>query len=139
MGESANDLDALEAALLRARADEDRPSLIVLRSHIGYPAPHITDTAKAHGDPLSDDEVRVTKEILGLPPDETFWVPDDVLEMYRSAIPRGQAMRAEWEARSRRVGRRPGAVGRRLAGPRTARVGGEAADIHPGRRPHGHP
>jgi len=99
IGESANDLDALEAALLRARADEDRPSLIILRSHIGYPAPHITDSAKAHGDPLSDDEARLTKEILGLPADETFWVPEDVLDMYRSTIPRGQAMRAEWEAR----------------------------------------
>ena len=99
IGESANDLDALEAALLRARDEEDRPSLIILRSHIGYPAPHITDTAKAHGDPLSDDEARSTKEILGLPADETFWVPDDVLAMYRSTIPRGRAMRAEWEAR----------------------------------------
>ncbi|HEY4928694.1 MAG TPA: transketolase [Acidimicrobiales bacterium] len=99
IGESANDLDALEAALLRARADEDRPSLIILRSHIGYPAPHITDSAKAHGDPLSDDEARLTKEILGLPTEETFWVPEDVLDMYRSTIPRGQAMRAEWEAK----------------------------------------
>ena len=67
IGEVANDLDALEAALVRARADEDRPSLIILRSHIGYPAPDITDTAKAHGDPLSDDEAGSTKEILGLP------------------------------------------------------------------------
>jgi transketolase len=99
IGESANDLDALEAALLRARDDEDRPSLIILRSHIGYPAPHIMDSAKAHGDPLSDDEAALTKEILGLPADETFWVPDDVLAMYRSTIPRGQAMRAEWEER----------------------------------------
>jgi transketolase len=99
IGEVANDLDALESALLRARADEDRPSLIILRSHIGYPAPHVTDTAKAHGDPLSDDEARLTKEILGLPADETFWIPEDVLAMYRSTIPRGQAMRAEWEAR----------------------------------------
>jgi transketolase len=99
IGESANDLDALEAALLRARAEEDRPSLIILRSHIGYPAPHITDSNKAHGDPLTDDEARLTKEILGLPLDETFWVPDDVVDMYRSTIPRGQAMRAEWEAR----------------------------------------
>ena len=52
IGEVANDLDALEAALLRAKAEEDRPSLIILRSHIGYPSPHLTDTAKAHGDPF---------------------------------------------------------------------------------------
>jgi transketolase len=99
IGDVANDLDALESALLRARAEEERPSLIILRSHIGYPAPDLTDSAKAHGDPFSDDEARRTKEILGLPADETFWVPDDVLAMYRSTIPRGQAMRSEWEAR----------------------------------------
>jgi transketolase len=99
IGESANDLDALEAALLRARAEEDRPSLIILRSHIGYPSPHLTDSAKAHGDPFSDEEARLTKEALGLPVDATFWVPDDVLDMYRATIPRGRAMRAEWEAR----------------------------------------
>ena len=99
IGEVATDLDALEAALLRARADDDHPSLIILRSHIGYPAPTMTDSSKAHGDPFSDEEARLTKEILGLPTDETFWVPDDVLAMYRLTIPRGVAMRTEWETR----------------------------------------
>jgi len=99
IGEVANDLDALEAALLRARADEERPSLIILRSHIGYPAPDLTDSAKAHGDPFGDEEAARTKTLLGLPADQTFWVPEDVLAMYRSTIPRGQAMRADWAAR----------------------------------------
>jgi transketolase len=99
VGEAANDVDALEAALRRARAEEDRPSLIVLRSHIGYPAPHLTDSAKAHGDPFGDEEARATKEILGLPTDETFWVPDEVVAMYRATIPRGEDMTAEWVAR----------------------------------------
>ena len=99
IGEMANDVDALEGALLRAREEEDRPSLIILRSHIGYPSPHLMDTAKAHGDPFPPDEIRLTKELLGLPADETFWVPDDVLDMYRRCIPRGQAMRAEWDDR----------------------------------------
>jgi transketolase len=99
IGEEANDLDALEAALRRAKADEDRPSLIILRSHIGYPSPHLTDTAKAHGDPFSDEEARLTKELLGLPADQTFWVPDAVLDLYRQCIPRGQAWRAEWNQR----------------------------------------
>jgi transketolase len=98
VGEVANDLGALEAALLRAKADEDRPSLIILRSHIGYPSPHLMDTAKAHGDPFPPDEIRLTKELLGLPPDESFWVPDEVLAFYRECIPRGQAWRAEWAA-----------------------------------------
>jgi transketolase len=99
VGEIANDTDALEAAVRTAMSVEDRPSMIVLRSHIGYPAPHMTDNPKAHGSPFGEDEVRATKEILGLPPDETFWVPDDVLGMYREAIPRGQAARAQWEKR----------------------------------------
>ncbi|MGH9115100.1 MAG: transketolase [Acidimicrobiales bacterium] len=99
LGEVANDTDALEAALRRAMAEEERPSLLVLRSHIGYPAPHMTDNPKAHGSPFGADEVRATKEILGLPPDKTFWVPDDVLGMYRQAIPRGQAARSDWEKR----------------------------------------
>jgi transketolase len=99
LGETANDVDVLEAALVRAKADEDRPSLLILRSHIGYPSPHLMDTAKAHGDPFPPDEIRLTKELLGLPPDESFWVPDDVLDMYRQCIPRGQAMRGQWTQR----------------------------------------
>jgi transketolase len=99
VGEVANDTGALEAALRRAMAVEDRPSLVVLRSHIGWPSPHLTDTAKAHGDPFPPEEIRATKELLGLPPDETFWVPDAVLDLYRGCVPRGQAMRAEWAAR----------------------------------------
>jgi transketolase len=99
IGEVANDTDALEAAVRRAMAEEDRPSLIVLRSHIGWPAPHLTDSNKAHGDVFPADEIRATKEILGLPPDETFWVPDEVLEHSRALVERGQAIRAEWQGR----------------------------------------
>ena len=99
LGEMANDVDGLEAALRRAAADDEAPSLLVLRSHIGWPSPNFTDTSKAHGDPLGDDEIRATKEILGLPPDETFWVPDDVLELYRSAGRRGRDAREAWEKR----------------------------------------
>jgi transketolase len=99
IGEVANDTDTIEAALLRAKADEERPTLIILRSHIGYPAPHMVDTAKAHGDPFPPEEIRLTKEILDLDPDETFWVPDAVLDYYRRCIPRGQALRAAWQQR----------------------------------------
>jgi transketolase len=99
IGDVANDLDALEAALRRAGDVEDRPSLVILRSHIGYPSPKYTDTEHAHGNPLGEDEVRATKEVLGLPPDETFWVPDDVLALYRAAGLRGRADREAWEHR----------------------------------------
>ncbi len=99
LGEVANEPDTLEQALLRAKDVEDKPSLLILRSHIGWPAPHKTDTKEAHGEPLGEEEVRATKELLGLPPDETFWVPQDVIDFYRRAIPRGQAMRQTWERR----------------------------------------
>src|SRR5262249_2305455 len=75
VGETPEDPDAPGAALRRAMAVEDQPSFIRLRSHIGYPSPKFMDTAKAHGDPLGEDEVRVVKEILGLPVAEHFWVP----------------------------------------------------------------
>jgi transketolase len=99
LGEVANDVDTLEAAVRRAMGVEDRPSLLILRSHIGWPAPHRTDTKEAHGSPLGEEEVRATKEILGLPPDQTFWVPDDVLEFYRRCIPRGQQLSRAWRDR----------------------------------------
>jgi transketolase len=99
VGEVANDTTALESALRRALDVEDRPSLIVLRSHIGWPSPHLTDSNKAHGDPFPPDEIRATKEILGLPPDETFWVPDEVREHFHRCVARGRELRSEWEAR----------------------------------------
>jgi transketolase len=99
LGEVANDLDALEGGLRRAMAVEDRPSLLILRSHIGYPSPKVMDTAKAHGDPLGEDEVRVTKEILGLPPDEHYWVPSEVVDLYRTAGRRGADRRSAWNDR----------------------------------------
>ena len=71
----------------------------MLRSHIGWPAPHLTDTADAHGTPFPADEIRATKEILGLPPDETFWVPDEVREFYALQVARGAQERDAWEER----------------------------------------
>jgi transketolase len=99
IGEVANDTDALEASVRRAMAVVDAPSLVILRSHIGWPSPKYTDTEHAHGNPLGEDEVRATKQILGLPPDETFWVPDDVLALYREAGARGRVDHEGWERR----------------------------------------
>ena len=96
VGEIANDVDALEAAVRRAMDVDDQPSMIVLRSHIGYPSPKYTDTAHAHGNPLGDDEIAATKAIMGAP-DETFWVPDDVLAHMRAAGVRGREAREAWE------------------------------------------
>ena len=104
LGEMANDVDGLEAAIREALdqpADgpDAQPTLLVLRSHIGWPSPHLTDTAAAHGDPFGEEEIRATKEILGLPPDETFWVPDEVRDFYAGAVARGAQERAAWAER----------------------------------------
>jgi transketolase len=94
-----NDLDALRRAFQAARADGERPSLVVLRSHIAYPAPNAMDTAKAHGSPLGEDEVRRTKEVLGWDPDESFVVPDAVREHMAGVRERGTAAHREWDER----------------------------------------
>ncbi|MEZ5239805.1 MAG: transketolase, partial [Microthrixaceae bacterium] len=99
IGEAAEDLDVLERALTTAREEQDRPSLIVLRSHIGYPSPTHTDDPAAHGLAFDEDDIREAKKVMGVP-DEPFWVPDDVLEFYREAGRRGSVGRADWESRS---------------------------------------
>jgi transketolase len=103
LGEIANDVDALEHALRDAMAVEDRPTLLVLRSHIGWPAPHVTDSEKAHGNPLGAEEIAAVKDILGMP-QEDFWVPDDVLAFYREAGRRGRVVHDSWVQRRRTLG-----------------------------------
>ncbi|MCP5031157.1 MAG: transketolase, partial [Actinomycetia bacterium] len=99
VGEIANDPDALEAALVRARDHEGAPTLIVLRSRIGYPSPSLTDSPSAHGNPFDDAEIGATKEAMGIPPTESFWIPDEVLDLYRTAGRRGQIEREAWSKR----------------------------------------
>jgi transketolase len=94
----ANDLDALREAIHAAREEVERPSLVVVRSHIGYGAPNAVDTAAAHGAPLGEDEVRATKEALGWDPDAKFHVPDEVRE-HCNRVERGIELEAEWKAR----------------------------------------
>ena len=95
-GEIAEDVDALESALRAVMDIEDKPSLLILRSHIGYPSPKFTDTAHAHGNPLGTEEISAVKAILGMP-DEPFWDPIDVLEHMHHAGTRHQEVRLEWE------------------------------------------
>jgi transketolase len=96
--ENSEDLDALEAAIAAARDEPERPSFIAIRSHIAYPAPHAVDTAKAHGAPLGEDEVRATKEVMGFDPDRGFWVDERVYE-HMSLRESGAAAQREWEQR----------------------------------------
>jgi transketolase len=92
-----NDLDAIAAALDAARAETERPTLIAVRTHIGYGSPHKQDTAAAHGAPLGEEEVRLTKRRLGWPEDRTFYVPEAVHTHLRRAVARGGDAQAQWE------------------------------------------
>lgn len=99
VGEKSEDLDALEAAINQAKAVEDKPSLVIVRSRIGFPSPDFTDTHAAHGNPFNDETIAATKKIMGMPENESFWVPDAVLASYREAGTRGATLRADWESR----------------------------------------
>jgi transketolase len=95
----ANDLERIGDALAVFRQTKGRPTLIILDSHIGYGSPHKVDTAAAHGEPLGDDEVRLTKRAYGWPEDAKFLVPDGVMAHFDAGIgARGAAARQRWEA-----------------------------------------
>lgn len=95
----ANDTERIEAALQTFRVEQTRPTLIILDSHIGYGSPHRHDTAAAHGEPLGEEEVRLTKRAYGWPEDAQFLVPDGVREHFDAGIgARGGAARAAWTA-----------------------------------------
>jgi len=93
----ANDIDRIEQALSTFRKTKDRPTFIVLDSHIGYGAPHKQDTAAAHGEPLGDGEVRLAKRSYEWPEDEKFFVPDGVYEHFAAGVgTSGASLRREW-------------------------------------------
>ena len=94
-----NDVDAIARAIEEAQADTERPSLIMVKTVIGYGSPHKAGTSKVHGSPLGEEEVRLTKENLGWPTEPPFYVPDDVLAHFRQAVERGAQQQADWQAR----------------------------------------
>ena len=91
-----NDLNAIDRAIDLAKAEKDRPSLIVTRTHIGYGSPHKVDSSKAHGEALGKDEILLTKKELGWPSMEPFFVPDAALAHWREAGPAGAAAQDAW-------------------------------------------
>jgi transketolase len=94
-----NDLEAIDAAIGTALETGERPSLIIVRTHIGYGSPHKQDTADAHGSPLGEEEVELTKERLGWPSLEPFYLPHEALARWREYGERGNAWQAEWNRR----------------------------------------
>jgi transketolase len=94
---SGNDLSAIDAALRAAKEEKLRPSLLCVRTVLGYGAPHKQGTFQAHGSPLGPDEVRAAKENLGWPIEPAFLVPEDVAANFRQALVKGKAREADWE------------------------------------------
>ena len=134
----ANDLEMLARAFRTFQNTRDRPTLIIVDSHIAYGAPHKQDTSAAHGEPLGEEEIRLTKRNYGWPEDAKFFVPDGVYEHFRNGIgKRGKELRDAWFAQVQRV---PGQVPRagrpavsHAAPPAAGRLGQGPADL-PGRR-----
>ena len=111
-----NDLDTLDRAVEDAHQVADRPTLVIVRSHIGYGSPHKQVTHQAHGEPLGVEEVRLTKDALGWPwPTETFHVPPEALHVWREAGARGAPLREAWEGRMREYASRHADEARELS------------------------
>ena len=87
----------IDLALRAARNETKRPSLILVRTHLGYGSPNKQDTFEAHGSPLGVDEVRLTKQNLGWPLEPLFDIPPEALAHFRHAVPQGQKLEAEWQ------------------------------------------
>lgn len=97
--QNGNDPNAVAAAINAAQNVTEAPSFIDVHTHIGYGSPHKQDTAAAHGSPLGENEVRLTKETLGFPPEPSFYIPTEALDHFREAEARGAAWQTEWEMR----------------------------------------
>src|SRR5437870_10410623 len=97
--DDGNDLAAVDKALRHAQQVADRPSLIVVRTILGYGAPHKQGTFQAHGSPLGADEVRAAKQNLGWPVEPAFFIPDEARALFRTALERGRVLEQEWRVR----------------------------------------
>jgi len=93
-----NDLEAIEKAIVAAQKESERPSLIAVRTHIGYGSPKKQDTAEAHGEPLGEEELRRSKENLGWPIEPPFFIPDEALRHFRESVEKGRQEQSRWES-----------------------------------------
>ncbi len=101
--DDANDTEALTKAYKKFLRTKDKPTIIIVRSHIGYGAPHKQDTSKAHGEPLGADEIRAAKESYGWPPDEQFLVPEEARQHFQEGVAvRGRKLHKKWQSMFRK-------------------------------------
>ncbi len=98
IGEESNDLGAIERAINDAKDDPDRPSIVIIRSHIGYPSPTLTDDHAAHGLAFGEEEIAATKEVMGIP-NEAFNIPAEVAEYYAEVGATGRQKSSDWDRR----------------------------------------
>ncbi|MCP4202354.1 MAG: transketolase [bacterium] len=117
--EDGNDLAALDAAAKLAAEETERPTLVVVRTHIGFGSPNKQDSSSAHGSPLGKDEVELTKKALGWPLDPRFHIPEETREAFSTTVSRGKRLEAEWKAlrqtHRERHGEQAAELDRRLA------------------------
>jgi len=95
--DDGNDLEAIETAITEAQKETGRPSLIAVRTHIGYGSPNKQDKAAAHGEPLGTEEIRLTKENLGWPVEPPFFIPDEASAHFRQAVDKGETIETRWQ------------------------------------------
>lgn len=93
-----HDRDAIRHAIAEAQLVSDKPSLIACRTHIGFGSPNKQDTEESHGSPLGEEEIRLTKQAYGWDPEAKFFIPDDVLAHFRTALDKGAVLEADWNA-----------------------------------------
>ena len=103
--DDGNNTAAIFDAIQEAQNEADRPSLIILRTHIAYGSPNKQDAPSAHGEPLGEDEVRLTKQNLGWPEDASFYVPDEALKIFRQCVETGKKAEEFWEERIEAYGK----------------------------------
>ncbi|HOP46630.1 MAG TPA: transketolase [Desulfobacteraceae bacterium] len=95
--EDGNDLAAIEKAIIESQQETDRPSLIAVRTHLGYGSPNKQDRASAHGEPLGAEEIDLTRKNLKWPSDQPFFIPDEARDYFMRAILKGKELEAKWQ------------------------------------------
>lgn len=101
-----NDLEAIYNAIKNAQAETHRPSIILIRTHIGYGSPHKHDTYQAHGSPLGEEEVKLTKQNLGWPETPNFYIPDKAKQHFHQAIKKGHTLETKWDSLLKRYSKK---------------------------------